>query len=78
MGGGGGEVLNKIGRGAHLSRHPSPKLGFSFSGFVFESAGSSLKKKEADSKTAILVLDKNKGKPNTCSPRSKSLSLNIE
>ncbi len=62
MGGGGGDVLYKIGRGAHLSRHPLPKLSFSFSGFVFESAGSSLKKKkEADSKTAILVLDKNKG-----------------
>jgi hypothetical protein len=36
---------------------------FLFLGFVFESAGSSLekKKKKCDGKTAILVLDKNKG-----------------
>ncbi len=30
---GGGEVLDKIGRGAHLSRHPLPKFGFLFLGF---------------------------------------------
>jgi hypothetical protein len=59
MGGGRGEVLDKIGRGAHLSRHPSPKLGFLFSGFFLKAREArSKKKKEADSKTANLVLDK--------------------
>jgi hypothetical protein len=32
--------MNKMGRRAHLRRSPSPKIGFSFSGFVLESAGS--------------------------------------
>jgi hypothetical protein len=41
-------------------------MGFSFLGFVLESAGSpkrafEKRKKEADSKTAILILGKNKG-----------------
>jgi hypothetical protein len=58
--------MNKMGRRAHLRRSPSPKIGFSFSGFVLESAGSpkrafEKKKKEADSKTEILILGKSKG-----------------
>ncbi len=62
MGGGGGEVLDKIGRGVHLSRHPLPKLGFLFLGFFLKAREArSKKKRKADSKTAILVLDKNKG-----------------
>ena len=52
----GGGVINKIGRGAHLSRRLLPKVAFLFWGFVLKSAGSSLsafekRKKEADSKT---------------------------
>ncbi len=58
---GGGEVLDKVGRGAHLSRHPSPKLGFLFLGLFLKVQEACSKKKEADSKTANLVLDKNKG-----------------
>jgi hypothetical protein len=51
-----GGVINKIGRGAHLSRRLLPKVAFLFWGFVLKSAGSSLsafekRKKEADSKT---------------------------
>jgi hypothetical protein len=45
-GGWGGEVLNKIGRGAHLSRHPLPKLGFSFSGFFLKAQEARSKKKQ--------------------------------
>jgi hypothetical protein len=48
---GGGEVIDKI----------LAKTAFSFWGFVFESAGSSHKKKEADSKTANLILGETKG-----------------
>jgi hypothetical protein len=45
MGGGGGEVLDKIGRGAHLSRHPLPKLGFLFLGFFLKAREAHSKKK---------------------------------
>jgi hypothetical protein len=41
--GGGGEVIEKNWQG---SAPPSPKIVFLFSGFVFESAGSSLEKKK--------------------------------
>jgi hypothetical protein len=56
--GGGGNQQNWQG-----SAPPLPKIIFLFSGFVFESAGSSheKKKKKWDGKTAIPVLDKNKG-----------------
>ncbi len=56
-GGGGGNQQNW-----QESTHPSPKLVFLFSSFIFESTGSvprsSPQKKEADSKTAILILGK--------------------
>ncbi len=45
MGGGGGEELDKIGRGAHLSRHPLPKLGFSVLGFFLKAREAHSKKK---------------------------------
>ncbi len=56
----------QMGRGGNRqnreeSAHTSSKIVFLFSSFVFESAGSALEKKEADSKTAILILGKNKG-----------------
>ncbi len=61
IGGGGGVGGNR--QNWQGSAPPLPKIVFLFSGFIFESAGSSLekKKKKCDGKTAILVLDKNKG-----------------
>jgi hypothetical protein len=56
MGGGGGKLQKW-----EESAQPSSKIVFLFSSFIFESAGSALEKKEADSKTAILILGKNKG-----------------
>jgi len=51
---GGGEVMDKIGRGVHL---PRPKIVFLFLGYVLETAGrlSIKEKKEADSKTEIPI-----------------------
>jgi hypothetical protein len=61
MGGGGGRYSTKLAGERTSADIPHPNLVLVF-GLLFESAGSSLKKKkEADSKTTILVLDENKG-----------------
>ncbi len=58
----GGEVINKIGRGAHLSRCPLPKLLSRFAAlFLKAREAPSKKKKETDSKTANLILGETKG-----------------
>ena len=60
---GGGEVMNKMGRRAHLLAQNR----FLVFGLRFRKRGKpqeglqKKKKKEADSKTAILILGKNKG-----------------
>jgi len=61
MGGGRGEVFDKIGRRAHLSRRPSPKLLSRFGASFLKVQEAPSKKNEADSKTANLILGETKG-----------------
>ena len=59
---GGGEVMNKMGRRAHLlAQNQFLVFGLRFRKRGKPQEGLRKEKKEADSKTAILILGKNKG-----------------
>jgi len=60
-GGWGWEVIDKIGRGAHHSRRPLLKLLSRFGALFLKAREAPSKKKEADSKTANLILGETKG-----------------
>jgi hypothetical protein len=61
MGGGGGEVIDKIGRGAHLSRRPLPKLLSCFGALFLKVREAPSKKKEGRQQDRESDFGRNKG-----------------